>query len=246
LAGGTQAWHGPRIGQWIGQAGVEMADGRLFIGTRRYSSWSLRGWLAVKLAGLDVEDVVIPLTGGVPGTTSEVARRTPAGLVPYLEHDGNRVWETLAICEYCAEHQPALWPESLPARTHARVIGAEMHAGFRGLRQAMPMVLGREGAAGLGGTPDALADIARIEALWRETRTAYGAGGPFLFGAAFNAADAMFAPVVTRLLTYAPTIAADTRAYCDAVRAHPLVQQWYDLAAQEPLSWRLPHYEGSP
>lgn len=220
-----------------------MADGRLLIGTRRYSSWSMRGWLAVKLAGLDVSEEVIPLTGG--GADSEVARRTPAGLVPYLEHAGNRVWETIAIIEYCAELHPALWPEDRKARTHARVISAEMHAGFRALRQAMPMVLGRDGA-GRGRTADAMADIARIETLWRETRATYGAGGPYLFGAVFNGADAMYAPVVARLLTYLPPIAPDTLAYCEAVRAHALVTQWYDAAAAEPVAWRLEHYENAP
>ncbi len=220
-----------------------MADGTLLLGTRRYSSWSLRGWLAVRLAGLDVTDDVIQLTGAGPG--SEVARRSPSGLVPFLEHRGIQVWETLAICEYCAEHQPALWPADLAARTRARVISAEMHAGFRALRQAMPMVLGRDGQ-GRGKTPEALADIARIETLWRDTRTAFGNDGPYLFGRAFNAADAMFAPVAARLLTYQPPLAADTRAYCDAVRAHPLVAQWYDLAAQEPPEWRQPGYENSP
>jgi glutathione S-transferase len=219
-----------------------VADGRLFIGTRRYSSWSLRGWLAVRLAGLDVEEVVIPLTGG--GGDSEVARRTPSGLVPYLEHNGIRVWETIAICEYCAEIEPALWPDTLEARTLARAISAEMHAGFRGLRQAMPMVLGRDGA-GRGQTSDALVDLKRIETIWRETRAAYGAGGPYLFGGTFNAADAMYAPVVTRLLTYLPQMGPDTLAYCEAVRAHPLVSRWYELAAQEPAEWRLEHYENS-
>ncbi len=219
-----------------------MAEGRLFIGTRRYSSWSLRGWLAVRLAGLDVAEVVIPLTGGGPG--SAVAQASPSGLVPYLEHDGLRIWETLAICEYCAEKAPALWPQGLAARTHARVIAAEMHAGFRGLRQAMPMVLGPD-KSGLGRTPEALADVARIEAIWRETRLAHGAGGPFLFGAGFNAADAMYAPVVARLLTWRPIIAADTQAYCDAVRAHPLMDAWYALAAAEPTAWRLAHYENA-
>ena len=220
-----------------------MADGRLFIGTRRYSSWSMRGWLAVRLAGLDVEEVLIRLSGG--GPNSEVARTTPSGLVPYLEHDGHRVWETIAICEYCAERQPALWPDEFRARTHARVISAEMHAGFRALRQAMPMVLGRDGA-GRGQTAEALADIARIEELWRQTRAEFGAGGPYLFGPVFNAADAMYAPIVTRLLTYLPPMAADTLAYCEAVRAHPLVAHWYELAAQEPADWRLAHYEESP
>lgn len=221
-----------------------MAEGRLFIGNRRYSSWSLRGWLAVRLAGLDVEDVVIPLAGAGAGSSKGVQAVSPSGLVPYLEHAGLRVWETMAISEYCAELQPALWPADRPARTHARVISAEMHAGFRGLRQAMPMILGVD-KAGRGRTPEALADIARIEGVWRETRAAHGAGGPFLFGPTFNAADAMFAPVVTRLLTWAPDIAADTRAYCEAVRAHPLVDRWYALAAAEPEAWRLPHYENA-
>jgi len=219
-----------------------MPNGRLFIGTRRYSSWFLRGWLAVHLAGLDVEEVVIPLGDSRKGSTPAVAAVSPSGLVPYLEHAGQRVWETLAICEYCAEIEPALWPADRAARTRARVISAEMHAGFRALRGAMPMVLNKT-AAGAGQSPEVLADVARIEALWRETRVEFGAGGPFLFGATFNAADAMFAPVVARLLTYQPPLAADTRAYCDAVRAHPLVNAWYDAAALEPAEWQLAHYE---
>ncbi len=120
-----------------------------------------------------------------------------------------------------------------------------MHAGFRGLRSSMPMVLGRDGA-GRGQTAEALADISRIETLWRQTSEQFGAGGPYLFGAAFTAADAMFAPVVTRLLTYRPPVASDTEAYCTAVRAHPLMAEWYDLADAEPLSWRRPEIENSP
>lgn len=216
-----------------------MADGTLYLGTRRYSSWSLRGWLPVKLAGLEVAETVIPLAGG---ETAAVKAATGGATVPYLEHRGLKIWESLAICEYCAEFAPALWPEGLAARTHARVIAAEMHGGFRGLRQAMAMSLFRD-AAGAGRTPAALADIARIETLWRTTRAAFGAGGPFLFGAAFTNADAMFAPVVARLLTYRPEIAADTAAYCHAVRAHPLIEEWYRLAALEPREWFLPGYE---
>ena len=219
-----------------------MPDGRLFIGNRRYSSWSLRGWLAVRLAGLDVEEVVIPLGDSRKASTPAVAAVSPSGLVPYLEHAGLRVWETLAICEYCAEIEPALWPADRAARTRARVISAEMHAGFRALRSAMPMVLNKT-AAGAGQSPEVLADVARVEALWRETLAEFGAGGPFLFGTAFNAADAMFAPVVARLLTYQPPLAEDTRAYCDAVRAHPLVDAWYEAAAREPVEWQLAHYE---
>jgi glutathione S-transferase len=216
-----------------------MPEGTLYIGTRRYSSWSMRGWLPVKLAALDVEEVVIPLAGGA---TPEIQRISPNRLVPYLEHRGLRVWESLAICEYCAELAPALWPETLAARTHARAIAAEMHAGFRELRIAMPMNLGAD-RPGIRRTPPVLADIARIEAIWTETRAAFGAGGPFLFGAAFTAADAMYAPVVARFLSYAPPLSAASRAYCEAVRAHPLVSAWYDAAAGEPVEWRLAHYE---
>ncbi len=220
-----------------------MAGGTLLLGTRRYSSWSLRGWLAVRLAGLDVEDVVIQLEGG--GAGSSVSRRSPSGLVPFLEHGGVQVWESLAICEYCAEAYPALWPGDRAARAWARSISAEMHAGFRDLRQAMPMVLGRDGA-GRGQTEGALRDVERIETLWRETRAQFGGGGPYLFGAAFTGADVMYAPVVARLLTYRPAIGADTLAYCEAVRAHPLMEEWYRLAAAEPVAWRMDHYEMSP
>jgi glutathione S-transferase len=117
-----------------------------------------------------------------------------------------------------------------------------MHAGFTGMRQSMWMNLGRD-FSGLGRTPEALADVARIEAMWADSRQRFGAGGPFLFGAAFTVADAMYAPVVTRFLTWRPEIAAGTRAYCAAVRAHALVNAWYEGAAAEPAEWLLPDYE---
>jgi glutathione S-transferase len=214
-----------------------MANGRLLIGNRRYSSWSLRGWLAVRLAELDVTDEVIPMS---EGTTPAIKDGTPAGLVPYLEHDGARVWETLAICEYCAEIAPRLWPQDRLARAEARSIASEMHAGFRGLRQAMPMNLGRS-FAGSGRTPEALADIARIETIWGDALQRHG--GPYLFGASFGAADAMYAPVVARFLTYEPELAGRSAAYVQAVRGHSLVAQWYELAAQEPEAWLLQKYE---
>ena len=215
-----------------------MAEGRLVIGTKRYSSWSMRGWLAVHLAGLDVEDVVVPLAGG--GGTLAIKAISPNGMVPYLEHRGARMWESLAIAEYCAEFAPALWPADRAIRAHARAIASEMHAGFRNLRMAMPMNLGRT-FPGRGRTPDCLADIARIEAIWAEALAAHG--GPFLFGRDFGLADVMYAPVVARFLTWQPELAATSRAYCDAVRAHPLVARWYTEAAAEPAAWLLDKYE---
>jgi glutathione S-transferase len=214
-----------------------MSEGRLVIGTRRYSSWSLRGWLPVRLAGLDVEVVVVPLADG---PTAALKQATPTGLVPYLEHRGVRAWESLAIAEYCADLAPALWPAEPRARAWARSIAAEMHAGFAALRGAMPMNLGRT-APGVGGTPAALADVARIDAIWSAALAA--SGGPFLFGPGFGNADAMYAPVVARFLTYRPELSAPARLYCERVRAHPLVAEWYDLAAREPASWRLAKYE---
>jgi glutathione S-transferase len=220
-----------------------MPDGTLYTGHRRYSSWSMRGWLAVRLAGLDVEDVVIRFVR--PGPTPAIAALSPNGLVPYLEHRGARVWESLAVCDYCAELFPALWPADRIARAHARSIAVEMHGGFRELRQAMWMNLGRD-FGGRGRTPGALADIARIEALWADTRQRFGAGGPFLFGADFTVPDVMFAPVVTRFLTWKPELRPETRAYCDAVRAHPLVETWYAEAAAEPDDWLVAEYETLP
>jgi glutathione S-transferase len=220
-----------------------MPDGKLFIGNRRYSSWSLRGWLAVRLARLDVEVEVIQFVR--PGVTPLIQRRSPNGLVPYLEHRGARVWESLSVCEYCAEIEPSLWPADRVARACARSIAAEMLAGFRGLRQNMWMNLGRD-FSGLGRTPEALTDLARIEAMWADTRQRFASGGAFLFGADFTAADVMYAPVVTRLLTWRPEISAGTKAYVDAVRAHPLVEEWYAAAAREPADWLVADYEQAP
>ena len=212
---------------------------KLYLGTARYSSWSMRGWLMVRLAGLEAEEIFVPLAGG---NSPAVKAVSPSGTVPYLEHEGARVWESLAIAEYCAELNPALWPAERIARAHARAIASEMHAGFRALRIAMPMNLGRD-YAGLGQNAESLADIARIEAIWTETRETFGASGPYLFGAAFNAADAMFAPIVARFITFAPPLGDAAKSYCAAVRAHPLVANWYEMAAKEPASWQLEKYE---
>jgi glutathione S-transferase len=193
----------------------------------------------VKLAGLQVEEVVIPIAGGA---TAAIRQVSPNAMVPYLEHQGAKIWESLAIAEYCAELQPGLWPGERVARAHARAIAAEMHAGFRGLRLAMPMNLGRD-FAGLGQSPEALADIAAIDRIFCQTRAVYGQNGPFLFGAHFNAADAMFAPVCARFITYQPPLSTEAQNYVAAVRQHELVAQWYRLAADEPAAWRLDKYE---
>jgi glutathione S-transferase len=185
-----------------------------------------------------VEEVLIPLAGG--GGTSALQTATPAGLVPYLEHRGARIWESLAICEYCAEIAPRLWPADRAARAHARSIAAEMHAGFRNLRMSMPMNLGRS-FPGLGRTPESLADIARVEAIWAEAIAAHG--GPFLMGAEFGAVDAMYAPVVARFITWRPVLSATSHRYMAAVRAQPLVARWYDEATAEPAAWLLDRYE---
>ena len=220
-----------------------MSEGKLLIGQRRYSSWSLRGWLAVRLAGLDVAIEVARFVR--PAPTPLIANTSPNELVPYLEHRGARVWESLAVCEYCAEIEPLLWPSDRVVRAYARSIAAEMHSGFRALRQNMWMNLGRD-FSGLGRTPDTLADISRIEAAWAGARQVSKAAGPYLFGAAFTVADIMYAPVVTRFLTWRPAISAGTQAYVDAVRAHPLIAEWYDAAAQEPNDWLVDDYEKTP
>jgi glutathione S-transferase len=220
-----------------------MSDGKLLIGQRRYSSWSLRGWLAVRAAGLDVTIEVAQFVR--PAPTPLIAGTSPNGLVPYLEHRGARVWESLAVCEYCAEIEPSLWPADRVARAYARSISAEMHSGFRALRQHMWMNLGRD-YSGLGRTPDALDDIARIEAAWAGARQLSGGTGPYLFGATLTVADIMYAPVVTRLLTWRPVISPQAQSYVDAVRAHKLVAEWYDDAAQEPQDWLVEDYEKNP
>lgn len=211
----------------------------LTIGSRRYSSWSLRGWLAVRLAGIAAEERVIPLAGG---TTPDVRAISPSGMVPFLEHDGAVIWDSLAILEYCAEIAPALWPAERIARAHARSIAAEMHSGFRELRMAMPMNCTRDRSGAFSGEA-AAADLARIETIWGDTRARFGAGGPFLFGAGFTGADVMFAPVVSRLLTYRPPLSETARAYSEAVRAHRLVDEWYRGAAAEPEEWKIDKYE---
>jgi glutathione S-transferase len=217
-----------------------MSEFTLFIGNKTYSSWSLRGWLACKIAGIAFKEVVIPLDE--PATQPDIRKVSQAGLVPILKHGEVTVWETLAIGEYLAELYPqsGLWPANRAARAVARAISAEMHAGFRDMRQAMWMNT-RRTFPGKGRTPGALANITRITEIWRTTRAAYGAGGPYLFGAKLNFADAMYAPVVTRFTTWQPALPADAKAYVEAVSTHPFMTEWLSAAAAE--SWVLPKYE---
>lgn len=216
-----------------------MAEGRLVIGTQRYSSWSLRGWLCVRLAGLDVGVEVLPLAGA--GQTAALKTLSPNGCVPYLEHRGAVVWDSLSIAEYCAEHHAFLWPEDRAVRAWARSVAAEMHSGFRAVRSALPMNLGRNRPLAAPLAEDVHKDIARINAIWTEGA---GRGGPFLCGSGMGNADAMFAPVVCRFLSYdVPGLSSTAQAYMQAVRQHPLMVEWYAAAAREPVEWQLDMYE---
>jgi glutathione S-transferase len=213
-----------------------MAEFTLVIGNRNYSSWSLRGWLMAKLAGIDFEEVLIPLNQ--PETQTAIARHSPAGRVPVLLHDGITVWESLAIAEYLHDIRPTagLWPASVAARAHARVIASEMHAGFVELRTHMPMDI-RASYPGKGMTPEVHTDIARITGLWRDCRQRFAGTAAkddgFLFGT-ISAADAMFAPVVTRFRTYGVKLDADADAYCKTVLAYPAMKEWVEAAKREP------------
>jgi glutathione S-transferase len=201
------------------------------IGNRTYSSWSLRGWLALKQTRAPFDEIMIGLDR--PESKGKILERSPSGKVPALSHDGVVVWDSLAIIEYLAETFPQakLWPEDRAARAMARSVSAEMHAGFAVLRRDMPMNL-RGKYPGRGRTPDSLRDVDRVVALWRECRSRYGGAGPFLFGG-FTGADAMYAPVVTRFVTYAVKLDEVGSAYVRAVMAHPPMMEWIEAAAKE-------------
>ncbi|PZW44890.1 glutathione S-transferase [Humitalea rosea] len=222
-----------------------MSDGRLVIGNRRYSSWSLRGWMAVRLAGLKVTVTTIPMTRvDGAGATPAIKAVAPAGLVPFLEHQGALVWESLAICEYCAELAPALWPADRAARGTLRSIATEMHGGFLPLRRAFPMNLGARASTAVRDarmSAEIAADLTRIAALWAQAIAL--TGGPFLNGAAPGAADAMYAPVVNRIHGWNLTLPPAASAYVEALLAHPAMREWQADADAEPAEWILPHYE---
>ena len=215
----------------------------LIIGNKNYSSWSLRPWIAMTAAGIAFDEVVIPLYE--PGSREAILRYSPAGKVPVLIDGDRHVWESLAILEHLAERFPdaRLWPKDASARSHARAIASEMHAGFQPLRKACPMNLWLP-AKPRPQADDVMDNVRRIDALWSDCRARYGQnsdiGGAFLFGG-FGAADAMFAPVVSRLQTYGLPVSTTARAYMDAVMALPAWRKWYDAAMQEP--WVMQHNE---
>ena len=210
-----------------------MAGITLVIGTKTYSSWSLRAWLPLRRLGVAFGEILIPLRQ--PGSKAAILRHSPSGKVPYLEHKGVAVWESLAIGEFLAEAYPRarLWPADAAARALARAVATEMHAGFAALRTHMPMDL-RGSYPGQGMNSEVAADIARITAIWRGCRGDQAAAGPFLFGH-FTVADAMFAPVVTRFVTYEVALDEACAAYRDAVWSMPEMQEWIAAARRETL-----------
>jgi glutathione S-transferase len=203
----------------------------LVVGNKNYSSWSLRPWLAMKVLGIPFEEKRIPLYG--PASKPALLQYSPAGKVPCLADGELRVWDSLAILEYLAERHPQLWPADATERARARSISAEMHSGFPHLRQHMSINI-RKRHPGKGRTPEVLAEIARVVQIWSPAR------GPFLFGE-FGAADARYAPVVLRFLTYGVELPPACRAYADRVLALPAMQEWMRAAERETET--LPQFE---
>jgi glutathione S-transferase len=205
----------------------------LYCGNRNYSSWSVRAMLLVRQSGLPCEEVVIPL--GMPETRAKILQVSPSGRVPVLHFDGAVIWDSLAIAELLHEQRPesGIWPADPRARALARSVSAEMHAGFVALRSTLPMDI--RARHRVPTTAEVRAEIARIEALWADCRERFGAGGDYLFGA-WCAADAMYAPVVTRFRTYRVELRETSRRYADAVLRWPAMQAIEADAVAEPWS----------
>jgi glutathione S-transferase len=204
----------------------------LIIGNKNYSSWSLRPWIAMKVAGIEFDERVIPLYE--PGSREQVLKFSPAGKVPVLIDGDMAVWESLAILEYLAEKFPkaGLWPADARERSHARVVANEMHGGFMPLRRNCPMNMWLPAKQRPQGD-EVMDNVRRIDALWSDCRARYGQNGPFLFGA-FGAADAMYAPVVARLHSFGLAVSPVSRGYMDAVMALPSWGEWRQAALKEP------------
>ena len=207
----------------------------LVIGNKNYSSWSLRAWLALEMTGAPFEEIVIPLDR--EDTAAAIAAQSPSRRVPVLKHGKLAIWDSLAIAEYLAELFPerTLWPSDREARARARAVTAEMHAGFATLRKAMPMDL-RARRDLPPQTPDLDGDVARICQIWQSCLESASQHGPFLFGAV-SIADAFFAPVVSRFVTYRPQLPAAAERYVTAIWDWPAMRTWAAAAEQEP--WHI-------
>ena len=214
-----------------------MNDLLLAMGNKNYSSWSLRPWMLLKHLGLPFEERVLQLD--TPQFASEVAGLSPTRRVPVLRHGELWIWDSLAICEYACELAGRGWPQDREARAVARSACAEMHSGFEALRSQWPM---NARATGRRTPPDAARDanVARIQQLWAECRTRFGARGPWLFGE-YSVADAMYAPVVLRFRTYGAQLGGTAAAYMETALADPHLQSWIAAATAEP--WTIGYSE---
>lgn len=202
----------------------------IVVGNKNYSSWSLRGWLAAMHTGFPVSEIVLQLD--TPSFYDEIEKYNPARKVPTLLHDGIRVWDSAAIIDYCARLAPDAywWPDDMRAYAMARSVTAEMHSGFAALRENVPMNLRKSWSGDFG--KNVLDDIKRIDHIWSECRTRFGADGDFLFGQ-FSAADMMYAPVVARFISYNAAVSSISQTYMQAVRGYPLIDRWYSESATE-------------
>jgi glutathione S-transferase len=202
----------------------------LTLSSRNYSSWSLRGWLLTKMSGIDFDAVMVP--PGDPSVRAEILLLSPSILVPCLTHDGVKIWDTLAIAEYLNELKPGagLLPSDRADRALCRAICGEMHSGFSAMRSALPMNL-KAHFPGFMIWSRAQADIDRITQIWRDCLTNHG--GPYLFGPP-TMADAMYAPVATRFMTYDVTLDPVSAAYCQRIMEHPDMMEWVTAAKLEP------------
>ena len=204
-----------------------MNDLTLIIGNKNYSSWSLRPWLLLKQAAIPFKEVRLAFG------SDDLSKHSPSGLVPALKHGSLTIWDSLAIAEYVAERFPekGLWPDGVEARAIARSVSAEMHSGFINLRTHMNMNC-RGHFPGKGMTPEVAKDIQRIQQIWQDCRSRSGKNGDFLFGK-FSIADAMYAPVTFRFVTYEVPLSAVAQAYLHTMQTLPAMQEWLAAAKVE-------------
>tara|TARA_B100000678_G_scaffold51300_1_gene40930 strand:+ start:836 stop:1498 length:663 start_codon:yes stop_codon:yes gene_type:complete len=215
---------------------------KLIIGNKAYSSWSLRGWLACKLSGVTFEEVVVPLYDDEWYKRREGGEFAPSsGKVPILWDGDVVVWDSLAIIDFLNEKTGGdkFWPKDDAARAMARSMAAEMHSSYLALRRNCPMNI-RQVFPNFEADADVLADLSRIMELWAQARERFGSDGDFLFGE-FGAVDIMFAPVVTRIVSYQLPVARFAPAYMNAVLQHPWMQDWIACAQEE--DWVIERFE---